>query len=489
MLFGHSRPYCAHSTTDVMSGCRLICWKMNRHSALRGVVIAIALWAPVCLSPGQERARAVTTSLSDSRNAQWSALVIGNSTYPHVPELKNPANDADDFGGFLQRGGYKVAVQRDLTLSSMRQALQKFLQNASPGGRAVFFFAGHGVQIDGENYLLPVDFSATSQEAAKKAAYPLSEVLNGLGSSGTGLGIVVIDACRNNPFRAQGRSLLRGLAPVDAPLGTLIALAASPGQEASDNPDGRNGLFTGSLLQVLSEAAPVSVAVRKARDLVFKSSGGRQRPWIHDDVIGDFTFTAALAQKAPSENRLEMVQEGLRMYGAGDLTAAAEQFERARRANPANPYAHNAAGVAWARLGKAAAAVECYSRAIDLKPDYSAAYLNRGIAYLKAGRYKEAKQDFEWALAESSDDPVLVRLRGEASLRLRMYDEAEKDFLEVIRLDPTDPHSHVGLGTIAEREGRADKAIAEYRQALSLRPEMQEAQRRLEALTNRTGQE
>lgn len=451
-----------------------------------GTARIIALFAMSCLFAQQPERRDVAVSPVGTPGAtSWSALVIGNADYRHASRLKNPVNDAEDFSEFLRRSGYSVSFGKDLTLSRMREEVRSFMKSAAPGGRAVFFFAGHGVQIDGENYLVPVDFSAGNQEAAKNASFPLSELLNGLGSSGASLGVAVIDACRNNPFGSHGRSLLRGLAPVDAPLGTLIAYAASPGQQADDNPDGRNGLFTGSLLRALSEPAPVSTAVRTARDMVFKASLGRQRPWIHDDVIGDFTFTAALAQKAPQpqEQPLAMVQEGLQMFAGGNLQSAAEQFEKARRAKPTDHYAHNAAGAAWARLGKLTTAVECYSRAIELKPDYVSAYLNRGVAYLRAGSYKEAWQDFEWALEESGEDPVLLRLRGEANLRLRKYEAAEKDFIEVTRLDPTDPHAHVGLGTIAERRGQLPQASAAYRQALTLRPGLQEAKRRLDEVT------
>ena len=156
--------------------------QVNRKSPNRfGLAVLPVLIFPLCsplwlhIASGQpaDTKRGVALVTKDETPQSWAALVIGNSRYRHASTLKNANNDAEDFGQLLRRSGYHVSVQKDLTLSGMRAALAEFVKSARNGGRAVFFFAGHGVQIDGENYLIPIEFAAPNQEAAKAAGVAL----------------------------------------------------------------------------------------------------------------------------------------------------------------------------------------------------------------------------------------------------------------------------------------------------------------------------
>ena len=175
-----------------------------------------------------------------------NALVIGNAAYEAVEELKNPVNDAEDVGAMLETCGFTVIRSLDSDHADMDRALKKFQRALKDSDVGLFFFAGHGMQIDGENYLAAVDTDGADEIAAKHSSLALNHVIEVMEKSGCSTSIIVLDACRNNPFeRAWTRSMeSRGLAPVYAPRGTLIAFATSPGQTASDG-RGRNGAGRG----------------------------------------------------------------------------------------------------------------------------------------------------------------------------------------------------------------------------------------------------
>lgn len=175
------------------------------------------------------------------------ALLIGNAAYAVAP-LDNPVNDANDFARVLREVGFEVKVQTDQSPEAMSQAVRDFgakLRNND--GIGLFFFAGHGVQVDGENYLLPVGVPMRNEADVKQHAVPANLVLRYMEESKNRVNVVVLDACRNNPF-VKTRSLKsRGLAPMDAPSGSLIAFSTAPGTEALDG-TGRNGLYTKHLM-------------------------------------------------------------------------------------------------------------------------------------------------------------------------------------------------------------------------------------------------
>ena len=259
---------------------------------MRGVSWAIAALAPLLV--GQPRDLYV--SADPSRRV---ALVMGNDDYRHAPKLHNAANDADDLARALSGIGFDVDRVTNVDLRAMEAAIHGFVTKLRPGDVAFFHFSGHGIQIDGENYLVPVDFRLTDEASVKYDAYSASKLHDRIAGSGSRLNIVVLDACRNNGFRAT-RSAGAGLAAMHAAEGSFIAFSTSPGDTADDNPEGRNGLFSSHLLEVLRQPGlNLDQVFNEVREKVYTASGKRQLPWSSSSVMGEFVFRPAVAEEAP----------------------------------------------------------------------------------------------------------------------------------------------------------------------------------------------
>lgn len=411
------------------------------------------------------------------------ALAIGNARY-RVSPLQNAARDARDFGAFLNQSGFAVTVEENLAGASMRSAIDRFIAGLQPGDEAVFYFAGHGFQSAMENYLAPTDIAITSETEAKRTSVALLPLVRRISRAGVALNLIIVDACRNNPF-PRGAASPSGLAAMEAALGSAIALAAGPGQKADDNAAGQNGLFTAHLLDVFRSPAPLAAGLRRVREMVYRASGSAQRPWVHDDLIGDYYFQPAARTEPRLGELSRQSRHALVLFSRDGFSEAAGAFEKIRRAYPDDPYAHNAAGASYARQGLYALAVPCYTRAIELKPDYAAAYYNRGIAYLRAARYDLAIQDFTWSLETDAADPVVLALRGEAWFLTRRYDRAEEDLAESLRLNPYDAHALFTMGSLLERLSRIQEAVRKYDEAITIKPDFVEASDRKRELSRR----
>jgi uncharacterized caspase-like protein len=173
------------------------------------------------------------------------ALVVGNSAYKSVP-LKNPTNDAKDMAAKLKGMGFTVIERSNLTVKQIGSTLREFRSKLTPGSVALVFYAGHGLQIKGENYLPAVDADISSEEDVPTQSLAMRQIMDVLGDAKTRLNLVFLDACRNNPYARSFRSASDGLNRVNAPSGTLISFATRPGSVAADG-TGRNGLYTGVL--------------------------------------------------------------------------------------------------------------------------------------------------------------------------------------------------------------------------------------------------
>ncbi len=226
-----------------------------------------------------------------------SALIIGNSNYfgPNTTKLTNPVNDATAMSAKLQKYGFQTTLVADGDHAVMRSALTSFNGTLEPGCCALVFFAGHGVQIDGENFLFACDTDATGENEAKYSSISLNQIIDLLERSQADTKIVILDACRENPFeKSWHRSVATtGLAPVFAPRGTIIAFATSPGQKASDGRSG-NGVYTGALLQHIdARDCPVETVFKRVRNAVSAATGGNQVTWEHTSLAGDFYFNVS----------------------------------------------------------------------------------------------------------------------------------------------------------------------------------------------------
>ena len=227
-----------------------------------------------------------------SEAAKRAALVIGNGAYTNSPALTNPANDAGDMTLRLMALGFEVVTVIDGDHRRMLDALSSFGRIATGAEVALFFYAGHGVQVGGRNWLLPVSSSIEAETDLPSQAIRANDIIDVMEASGASLKLVILDACRNNPLpKTASRGALRGLARVEASTaGTMITFATAPGDVAADG-DARNSPFTAALLKhIATPGLEVRQLMGKVRETVYASTGKRQLPWVNEAVIGEFYF-------------------------------------------------------------------------------------------------------------------------------------------------------------------------------------------------------
>jgi hypothetical protein len=232
-------------------------------------------------------------------NRRLTALVIGNAAYTNAGKLKNPTNDAEDVAARLETFGFSVIKETDCTDKDMDQALKTFKNSLEGNDVGLFFFAGHGMQIDGENYLAAIDTDVSGEIEAKHSSLPLNRVIETMEKVTTSTNIIILDACRDNPYeRAWNRSAAtRGLAPVYAPKGTLIAYATSPGQVAKDG-SGRNGAYTSALLQHINTPdCSIENMFKRVRNSLSAATKQKQISWEHTSLAGEFFFNLSLGAR------------------------------------------------------------------------------------------------------------------------------------------------------------------------------------------------
>ena len=243
--------------------------------------------APTSQAPGGERR---------------TALVVGNSAYPGAP-LRNPANDARAIARELVGSGFSVILLVDASRAGLARAVRDFGDALARGGVGVFYYAGHGMQIRGKNFLVPVDIDIQREDEVEFQAMDANLVLSKMDSARNALNIMILDACRNNPFARSFRSVSQGLAQMDAPSGTLIAFATAPGSVAADG-DGDNGLYTKHLLsEIRRPGLAVEQLFKNVRVGVTRETGDRQVPWESSSLKGDFFFRAADPNAAAQEQQ------------------------------------------------------------------------------------------------------------------------------------------------------------------------------------------
>ena len=235
---------------------------------------------------------------------QRVALVIGNSNYQNAPQLQNPDNDAQSMAQFLNSAGFEVVAATDLTQNDMLRVVQDFSAKVSargPNTVAMVYYAGHGVQLAGENYLVPVDAKVSNPTELVSNSVRLVDVMSTLETIPSRMRIVILDACRNNPF-PNVNDAGRGLAIVDAPNGSIVGYSTAPGAEAQDGTGGHSP-YTQAFLNVAREPnVPIEQLFKRVRLEVNQTTSGAQIPWESSSLTSDFTFfgdTAVAANRAP----------------------------------------------------------------------------------------------------------------------------------------------------------------------------------------------
>lgn len=222
-----------------------------------------------------------------------TALVIGNSDYERFSSLVNPTNDAQDIANKLEGLGFKVSLVEDADQKEMRNAIREFGDDLQQnGGVGLFYYAGHGVQVNNENYLLPLHTDIKVAHEVMDQAIKANYVLRLMEDAGNPLNIVILDACRNNPFPSTSRGVSNGLARMESASGTLIAYSTGPGFVASDG-KGRNSPYAEHLLKYISQPRlSIEQVFKRVRQGVEDETEGAQTPWETSSLKGDFYFVS-----------------------------------------------------------------------------------------------------------------------------------------------------------------------------------------------------
>jgi uncharacterized caspase-like protein len=247
---------------------------------------------------------------------QRIALVIGNSNYQNVTQLSNPDNDAKSVAQLLNAAGFEVILATDVSHNEMIQVVQDFsgkIAERGPNTVAMVYYAGHGVQLAGENYLVPVDARISSEPDLINGSVRLVDVMATLDSIPSRMKIAILDACRNNPFPTLNDAG-RGLAIVDAPNGSIVAYSTAPGTEALDG-IGDHSPYTAAFLRLAHEKnLPIEQLFKRVRLEVNNSTGGQQTPWESSSLTSDFFFfgdTAVAATRAPVQEQTVYTADNL----------------------------------------------------------------------------------------------------------------------------------------------------------------------------------
>lgn len=249
---------------------------------------------------GQKQSSVTKTFIAATEKQKGTALVIGNSDYQKTGRLPNPVNDATDMAKALTELGFDVILLEDATLRQMGEALNEFHAKLSQGGVGVFYYAGHGMQLDSENYLVPIDAQLDRKQDTPYEALPVGKVIGAMEDADNDVNIIILDACRDNAFsrRWQRSSRVEGLAPVQAVKGTYIAYATAPGDVAADG-ENRNGTFTAQILKhIKTPNLSVEEMFKRVRQDVLRETNNQQIPWNSSSLVGDFSFNQTLSPVA-----------------------------------------------------------------------------------------------------------------------------------------------------------------------------------------------
>ncbi len=400
------------------------------------------------------------------------ALVIGNDSYSGN-NLQNARNDARAVSQSLTSLGYATTLTLDADRVGLSRAMDDFVNTITPGDTAVLYYAGHGLQVQGENYLVPVDFHVNDEADVKLQGYALGTVLEKLTLHGATTQVIILDACRDNPFLSS-RSTRGGWAGVATSAGTFLAFGTSPGSTASDDPGDNHGLFTKSLLKYMA-TSPLDVEqmFQQVRQDVIHSSNGHQVPWTASSLIGSMhmipqgdagapvltgllssnsdaserrvrslnrSFDAAAASAAPS-NDVSMTQETLLL---GQATSQLRGF-------------------------KFSDAISTLQTVLSLDPRCALAFRLLGLAFHLAGRSTDAVQSLDKAIQLNSADPIAYTYRC-----LVLADQGDssspKDCQRAVELRSDLPEAHLGLAVSMALSGQSSRASSEATRAIALDP-------------------
>ena len=425
---------------------------------------------------------ALNVSVNLSAAVERHALVIGNANYAANP-LRNPVNDAQDMGARLTELGFQVELLLDADLPTMLSGVIEFGKGLDDNSVGLFYFAGHGMQAynlqsdSDSNFLLPVNFAMSDEKQLPFDTLDVNRVVSAMsGSRSGGANIIILDACRDNPYERSFRTSSRGLTQMAGAEGLLIAYATAPGKVAADG-DGRNGLFTEQLLLALDQPGqPVETVFKLVRQGVAGASGRAQVPFVSNGLIGDFYFNTAAAtpaptlepkpkpKPAPAIQSTSATIDGLSLddwllvYGDNAITIASLDkvvaYERQHGGNAASrSYINRGLQVALANVNSADDLLE-YQSKFGYLPGAPAQIEARLAEFLAAGA---SRQDLIRLRAQFPTSATLRLQLAGAYHQAQLFDAAAGEYQSWLGLtDSSHPERKQVLeALVAAREGRS----------------------------------
>jgi len=268
------------------------------------------------------------------------AIVIGNAAYRLFTSLDNPVNDARLMSGQLEKAGFKVFRYENLDRNSLFNALRAFGDRLNDRTIAVFYYAGHALQLRDRNFLMPIEADIRNEDEIEHAGVDVSFMLARMSSAHSRINIVILDACRNNPFAGKTRPA-RGLAQMDAPVGTYLAFATAPGKLSEDSADAnsQNSLYTSQLAKhLLTPGLPVETLFKRVRDAVVRGTNGAQVPWENSSLLGEFAFVPGVFQAGKSSAEEEAAGE-VAFWNSIQNSTRADEYRAYLRQYPSGRFA------------------------------------------------------------------------------------------------------------------------------------------------------
>ena len=386
------------------------------------------------------------------------ALVIGNDSYPGN-SLQNARNDARGVFNALNGAGYSSTLVLDASRSTLSDKIDAFADSIHAGDTALLYYAGHGMQVDGENFLIPIDFNLTTEATAKQQGYSLSTILERLTSHGATTQVVVLDACRDNPFMGS-RSMRGGWAGMGTSAGSFLAFGTSPGSTASDDPTDDHGLFTHSLLRYLTTSnLDIEDMFRKVREDVIRNSAGKQVPWVSSSLIGSFHINPALDENSPllqavplSEDQSATHGRSLEIQLGGDDQVSPDERALLLQAT------------SLARGERLDKAIGILKGILSLDPRCAIALRLLGLMFHATGRDVQAVDTFDRAISVSGADPRAAAYKCAVEAYMSVT-SAATDCGAVIHAQPSSDGYLAYAGALAAG-GDQDQAYTNATQAI-----------------------
>ena len=452
------------------------------------------------------------------------ALLIGNSNYTHGGSLNNSVTDVRAMKRALEDLGFTVLKYENCTQKTMKRAMDNFGIKLKGQDVGLFFYSGHGVQVNGHNYLIPTNAKLHNENDTEYDCVRADRVLAKKESAGTKTSIVILDACRDNPFERSWRKGTKGtgLAFMNAPSGSLIAYSTAPGKTALDG-RGKNSPYTSALLQHIGTAnITVLEMFQGVRSTVMARTGGKQTPWESTSLRGNFYFNdekgiAVEHQKKerartngrlfvntepenarvrilnikprfyqgmdlnPGEYHIEISASGYKTKkGWVELTAGEDEIisvqlepidlKETQTIEGSDVLALINQAKNLQKSDKHLEAIKILDKAIELYPKNSWVYTNRGNAYFNLKQYIKAIQNYDKAIELDPKGSLAYSYRGDAYTILKQFIKAMQDYDKAIELDPKNSYFYFDRGNAYFNLKQYIKAIQNYDKAIELDP-------------------